>query len=39
VKALCHAEDARRVQAALKKTEGVLSTLVAKPGPGVVVRG
>jgi len=39
VKALCHAADARRVRAALKKTEGVLSTLVAKPGPGVSVKG
>ena len=38
VKALCHADDARKVRAALKKTEGVLSTLVAKPGPGVQTR-
>ncbi|NOY92042.1 MAG: diphosphomevalonate decarboxylase, partial [Deltaproteobacteria bacterium] len=38
VKALCHASSARRVQAALRRTDGVLSTLIAKPGPGVSVR-
>ena len=37
VKALCHAKDASRVKQALKRTEGVLSTLVAKPGAGVEV--
>ena len=37
VKALCHAKDAARVKRALGRTEGVLSTLVAKPGAGVEV--
>lgn len=37
VKALCHAKDASRVKRALGRTEGVLSTLVAKPGAGVEV--
>lgn len=35
VKALCHADDAAKVRRALKKTQGVLDTLVAKPGAGV----
>lgn len=38
VKVLCTATDARRVRAALKKVDGVLDTLVAKPGAGVEVR-
>lgn len=37
VKALCHAKDAARVRRALRETEGVLSTIVAKPGPGTTV--
>ena len=37
VKALCHAKDARKVKNALAKTEGVLSTLVAKPGAAMQV--
>lgn len=37
VKALCHAKDASRVKRALGRTDGVLSTLVAKPGAGVEV--
>jgi diphosphomevalonate decarboxylase len=37
VKALCHADDARKVRRALRETEGVLETLVAKPGPSVSV--
>lgn len=32
VKVLCHAKDAPKVKRALKKTEGVLDILVAKPG-------
>lgn len=35
VKALCHADDAAKVQRALRKTEGVLATLVSGPGPGL----
>ena len=38
VKALCHADDARSVRRALRDTPGVLETLVAAPGPGVVTR-
>lgn len=38
VKALCLAADAPKVKRALEKTEGVLRTIVAKPGPGVEVR-
>lgn len=38
VKALCHADDARKVRRALRETPGVLETLVAAPGPGVSVR-
>lgn len=37
VKALCHAKDAARVKRALNRSEGVLSTLIAKPGAGVEV--
>ena len=32
VKVLCHASDARKVRTAMKKTEGVLDTMIAKPG-------
>lgn len=32
VKVLCHASDARKIRNALKKTEGVHDTMVAKPG-------
>lgn len=38
VKALCHARDAARVRRALAATEGVLGTMVARPGAGVEVR-
>lgn len=38
VKALCHADDAKKVRRALAATDGVIDTLVAKPGPGVEVR-
>lgn len=38
VKVLCEVADARRVRAALAKVEGVLDTLIAKPGAGVEVR-
>ncbi len=38
VKALCLAKDARRVRAALSRVDGVVGTLVARPGPGVAVR-
>ena len=38
VKALCETRDARRVAAALRRTPDVVDVLVAKPGPGVVVR-
>jgi diphosphomevalonate decarboxylase len=34
VKALCHADDAERVQRALAGTPGVLRTLLAEPGAG-----
>ncbi len=37
VKALCSATDADRVSQALLKTEGVLRTIVASPGPGVEI--
>ena len=37
VKALCHAGDASKVRSALQRTEGVLSTRVAKPGPGASI--
>jgi diphosphomevalonate decarboxylase len=37
VKALCAAADAERVSQALLKTEGVLRTIVASPGPGVEI--
>ncbi len=37
VKVLCHADDAKKVQRALKRTDGVQSTLIAKPGAGVEV--
>lgn len=40
VKVLCATKDAPRVRAALERTEGVLRTLLATPGPGLsVVRG
>ncbi len=35
VKAICVADAADHVQAALEETEGVLRTLVARPGPGL----
>lgn len=38
VKALCHAEDAERVAAALAKTDMVLRTLTAHPGPDLEIR-
>ena len=38
VKALCHAEDAARVAAALESTPQVLRTLLTQPGGGVAVR-
>ncbi len=38
VKALCHAKDAAKVRRALGRTEGVLKTLVAKPGGPVEVK-
>ncbi|HJL05032.1 MAG TPA: diphosphomevalonate decarboxylase [Polyangiaceae bacterium LLY-WYZ-15_(1-7)] len=37
VKALCHAADAAKVRRALGRTEGVLKTMVAKPGAGIEV--
>lgn len=37
VKAICLAEDAPRVQEALAATEGVLRTLMARPGPGIEI--
>ncbi len=37
VKAICTAESAPQVQAALEATDGVLRTLVAEPGPGIEV--
>jgi diphosphomevalonate decarboxylase len=37
VKALCEARHAERVRRALRRTEGVLRTVVAAPGPGVEV--
>lgn len=39
VKALCLATDARRVAAALRRTEGVLSATVARPGPAAELLG
>ncbi|MEM9074180.1 MAG: diphosphomevalonate decarboxylase [Myxococcota bacterium] len=38
VKVLCEAKDASRVQRALRKTEGILGTIVAKPGARLEVR-
>ncbi|MEZ4251831.1 MAG: diphosphomevalonate decarboxylase [Polyangiales bacterium] len=38
VKVLCHAADAAKVKRALAKTEGVLATMVCKPGPGLQVK-
>jgi diphosphomevalonate decarboxylase len=35
VKAVCAAADVERVQRALDATEGVVRTLVARPGPGI----
>jgi len=35
VKALCHADDAAKVRRALARCEGVLKTMVTKPGPGL----
>lgn len=35
VKVLCEADDAARVRRALRSTDGVLSTLTTRPGPGV----
>lgn len=37
VKALCTAADAEAVERALAKTDGVLRTIMASPGPGVEV--
>lgn len=37
VKVLCATKDARRVADALRRTEGVLRTLTATPGPGLSV--
>jgi len=37
VKALCHADDARRVRTALGRVEGVVGTRVARPGPDLEV--
>jgi diphosphomevalonate decarboxylase len=39
IKALCNAQDAERVRAALAQTEGVLRTLTCEPGAGVEVTG
>ena len=39
VKALCSSKDVAAVRRALGRTEGVRSTLVARPGPGVIVTG
>jgi diphosphomevalonate decarboxylase len=39
IKALCHVDDAERVQRALAATEGVLRTLLCEPGAGVEVVG
>ena len=38
VKVLCHAADAAKVRRALTRTEGVLGTMIAKPGPGIELR-
>lgn len=38
VKVLCHAADAPKVRRALGTTDGVLGTMVAKPGPGIELR-
>jgi diphosphomevalonate decarboxylase len=38
VKALCHADDAARVAAALADTQLVLRTLIAHPGPALEIR-
>jgi len=35
IKALCHVRDVKRVEAALRKTAGVLRTIVCEPGAGV----
>jgi diphosphomevalonate decarboxylase len=35
VKAICLADDAERIAAELEKTEGVLRTITARPGPGI----
>jgi diphosphomevalonate decarboxylase len=37
VKAVCHGDDAARVEKALAATPGVLRTLHARPGPGVEI--
>ncbi len=37
VKAICLAEDAPRVEQALAATDGVLRTLMARPGPGIEI--
>jgi diphosphomevalonate decarboxylase len=39
VKALCLAKDARRVRRTLAAADGILGTIVAKPGRGVEVHG
>jgi diphosphomevalonate decarboxylase len=38
VKVLCHAADAAKVKRALAKTEGVIATMICKPGAGLEVR-
>ncbi len=38
VKVLCHAHDAAKVRRALAKTDGVLATMVCKPGAGLQVK-
>jgi diphosphomevalonate decarboxylase len=37
VKAICLADDAERVERALAATDGVLRTVVARPGPGIEI--
>ena len=38
VKALCAADDAERVAAALREVPGVVDVIVARPGEGVELR-
>jgi diphosphomevalonate decarboxylase len=37
VKAICLASDSEHVERALRETEGVLRTVVARPGPGIEI--